>query len=172
MDAPRQPTLRPGAASTTKAPPAVLIVDDEENILRSLRRLFRGEAFRTIATTDPYEALSCLHDGPVAVLVTDQRMRDLDGDHLIARVKALDERIVCIRLTGYPHAGGGAAGPARTPPREAVFRTIEKPWDDADILNAVHEAIALYERRAGCSTEGISTGLPPHIETHEREEQL
>jgi two-component system NtrC family sensor kinase len=113
--------------------PAVLIVDDEENILRSLRRLLRHEPFDTIATTDPYEALSCL------------RMPDIDGDHLIARVKALDARIVCIRLTGYPDPR------APEPPREAVFRTIEKPWEDEAITGAVHDALELYRRTAAAA---------------------
>jgi FixJ family two-component response regulator len=156
--------------------PVVLIVDDEENVLRSLRRLFRHEPFRTIVTTDPYEALSCLHEGAVAVLLTDQRMRGLDGDHLIARVRALDERVVCIRLTGYPDAeGDGEAGLSRAaaPPREAVFRTVDKPWDDEEILGAVREAIALYERRAAAQrAHGLEPALPSsptHSETHERE---
>lgn len=124
----------------TRPDPVVLIVDDEENILRSLRRLFRGEPFRTMATTDPYEALSCLPGTSVAVLLTDQRMPDLDGDHLIERVKAIDERIVCIRLTGYPNPR------APEPPRGMVFRTIEKPWEDEAITGAVREALELYRR--------------------------
>ena len=124
--------------------PIVLIVDDEENMLRSLRRLFKREPFRTVATTDPYEALSCLRAAPVAVLLTDQRMPEIDGDHLIARVKALDERVVCIRLTGYPDT----PGPGPDLPHEAVFCTIAKPWNDGEITNAVREAIALYERAA------------------------
>jgi DNA-binding NtrC family response regulator len=133
--------------------PIVLIVDDEENILRSLRRLLRGEPWRTVVTTDPYEALSCLNDGPVAVLLTDQRMPELDGDHLIARVKARDERIVCIRLTGYP--GSETPPPGLAP--GAVFRTIEKPWEDEEILGAVREAVALYERAACPAHPGSHT---------------
>jgi DNA-binding NtrC family response regulator len=135
----------------TRQPPVVLIVDDEENILRSLRRLFHGEPFDTIATTDPYEALSCLRERPVAVLVTDQRMPDIDGDHLIARVKAVDARIVCIRLTGYPDPR------APEPPREAVFRTIEKPWEDEAITGAVREALELYRR----TTAAAPAQAPP-----------
>ncbi len=125
-----------------RQPLIVLIVDDEENILRSLRRLFKREPFRTVATTDPYEALSLLRDGPVAVLVTDQRMPELDGDHLIARVKALDDRIVCIRLTGYPDR----MTPAPELPREAVFRTVAKPWNEGEITDVVREALEAYER--------------------------
>jgi DNA-binding NtrC family response regulator len=140
--------------------PIVLIVDDEENILRSLRRLFRREPFRTVATTDPYEALTCLRAGPVAVLLTDQRMPELDGDHLIARVKALDERVVCIRLTGYPDP----AGPGPELPRDAVFRTISKPWNDGEITNAVREALAHYERGAAPEPDRIGQPQPHHSE--------
>jgi len=124
--------------------PTVLIVDDEGNILRSLRRLFRGEPFHVFATTDPAEALSIVENTPVAVLVTDQRMPVLDGDHLVARVKALDPRVVCIRLTGY----SDPEAPETELPREAVFRTITKPWSDEEITEAVHEALRLYAHAA------------------------
>ena len=77
-------------------------------------------------------------------------MPELDGDHLIARVKALDERIVCIRLTGYPDPLGAGHDLSR----EAVFRTISKPWNDGEITDAVHEALALYER-------GVAAGSRP-----------
>ena len=130
---------------TSPRQPIVLVVDDEENILRSLVRLFKGEAFRTVVTTDPAEALSFVQHEPVAVLVTDHRMPLFDGDRLIAGVRAADERVVCIRLTGYAHiepAQGGA-------PREAVFRTVEKPWDEGELTAAVHEALRLHERAAG-----------------------
>jgi len=134
--------LSAATETTTASGGRLLLVDDEENILRSLRRLFRRESFRTVATTDPYEALSCLRDGPVAVLVTDQRMPELDGDHLIARIKAHDARVVCIRLTGYPDTDAGAA---KLPPG-AVFRTVEKPWDDEAVIDAVHAALEHYAR--------------------------
>jgi len=133
----------------TRQPPVILIVDDEQNILRSLRRLFKREPFRTVATTDPYEALSCLRHEPVAVLVTDQRMPELDGDHLIARVKALDERVVCIRLTGYPNP----AAPAPILPPGAVFRTVTKPWDDDEITAAIYEALEHHERAAAAPNQ-------------------
>ena len=124
--------------------PTVLIVDDEGNILRALGRLFRGEPFHVFATTDPDEALDLVEHTPVAVLVSDHRMPKLDGDHLIARVKALDPRVVCIRLTGY----SDPEAPETELPREAVFRTIAKPWSDEEITAAVHEALGLYAHAA------------------------
>ena len=136
MQGPRQPT--------------VLIVDDEENILRSLCRLFKNEPFRTVATTEPAEALRLVRAGPVAVLVSDLRMPDLDGDHLIAQAKALDERIVCIRLTGYSDPGA----PETELPPEAVFTTVAKPWDDGEMTGAVHDAL----RQAGRLTGRTQTG--------------
>jgi DNA-binding NtrC family response regulator len=129
---------------TSRQQPIVLIVDDEENILRSLMRLFKGEAFRTVVTTDAAEALTFVQRQPVAVLVTDHRMPVFDGDRLIAGVKSADKRVVCIRLTGYAHIEP-AQGLA---PREAVFRTVEKPWDEGELTAAVHEALRHYEQAA------------------------
>jgi DNA-binding NtrC family response regulator len=135
---------------TSRRQPIVLIVDDEENILRSLMRLFKGEAFRTVVTTDPREALALVRQEPVAVLVTDHRMPVFDGDRLIIAVKAADERVVCIRLTGYAHVEPWQA----TAPHEAVFRTVEKPWDEGELSAAVHEALGLYERATAAADPG------------------
>lgn len=140
--------------------PIVLIVDDEENILRSLVRLFKGEAFRTVVTTDPAEALAFVQQQPVAVLVTDHRMPVFDGDRLIAAVKAADERVVCIRLTGYAHIEP-AQGLA---PREAVLRTVEKPWDEGELTAVVHEALRLYERAGAADAAGPESRHEAHTE--------
>jgi len=130
---------------TSPRHPVVLIVDDEENILRSLRRLFKDKPFRTVATTDPCEALCFVREEPVAVLVTDHRMPTLDGDRLIAEVKAMDERVVCIRLTGYADLDA----PRAASPQAIVFRTVEKPWDEGEISAAVHDALRHYDGAPG-----------------------
>jgi len=143
--------------------PIVLVVDDEENILRSLKRLFKGEPFATVVTTDPVEALGLMRRAPVTVLVSDLRMPELDGDHLIAQAKALDKRIVCIRLTGYSDPEASDSSPAP----EAVFATVTKPWDDGEITTAVRHALERYRRAAGREATQTNTSAPHR--THRKE---
>ena len=57
----------------------LLIVDDEENILRSLSRLFRRQDFKVLTATSGADALEILRTTPVSVILSDQRMPGMTG---------------------------------------------------------------------------------------------
>jgi len=63
--------------------PTLLLIDDEERILRSLRMLFFS-GYNVRMTTDPYEAIKILRDERVHVVVSDQRMPVMQGSELCA----------------------------------------------------------------------------------------
>ncbi len=71
--------------STRMSKPCLLLVDDEERILRSLAMLFRGR-YDVIATTDGVEALQHVRSRPVHVVVSDQRMPAISGVDLLRQI--------------------------------------------------------------------------------------
>jgi len=73
-----------GCSSSLTEQRHILIVDDEKQILESLRDLLE-DRFEVHTTTDGREALQMLADFPISVLVTDQRMPGLEGDEILAR---------------------------------------------------------------------------------------
>lgn len=83
------------------AGPVVLFIDDEENILRSLTRLFMDEPYAVATTSDPKRALEIMAAENIKVIVSDQRMPQVTGVELLTRSKAVRPDAVRILFTGY-----------------------------------------------------------------------
>ncbi|TMH12465.1 MAG: EAL domain-containing protein, partial [Betaproteobacteria bacterium] len=79
----------------------LLLLDDEPNILRSLRRVFRAQRFTVHTAVTPDEAFELLARHPIGVVVSDQRMPLMRGTDFLARVKRLYPDTVRIVLSGY-----------------------------------------------------------------------
>jgi CheY-like chemotaxis protein len=59
----------------TETPMGILFVDDEKNVLQSLRRLFMGHDYEIILANSGEEALEVLKNNPdIGLIVSDQRM--------------------------------------------------------------------------------------------------
>jgi response regulator RpfG family c-di-GMP phosphodiesterase len=115
----------------------VLFVDDEINILSAVRRVMRAETATVVVTTRPAEALEIVQKENVSVIVSDQRMPEMEGSELLERVRLVAPHTVRLMLTGY--ADIEAARKAIN--HGGVFRFLSKPWDDEDLRQSVRQAI-------------------------------
>ncbi len=119
----------------------LLFVDDEENILNALRRVFRKEPYKILITTSAREGLSLLESNPVALVISDHRMPEMEGTEFLSRVREIKPDAIRIMLTGY--ADMKAATDAIN--RCQTYRFIAKPWNDDDLRLAVREALRQYD---------------------------
>jgi two-component system, NtrC family, sensor kinase len=125
------------AAMTQTAPGGrLLLVDDEENILRSLKRVLRRGDWSIETAADAEEALRVFARFQPAVVMSDFRMPGMNGVELLAKVKEVAPRTQRIMLTGQ--ADQQAIEEAIN--RSEVFRFISKPWNDAQLLLTVKSA--------------------------------
>ena len=62
----------------------LLFVDDEKNILNSIRRLFRTENYNILLANSGSEGLEVLKDHEVSVIISDQRMPGMTGSQFLA----------------------------------------------------------------------------------------
>lgn len=65
-------------ATTSPYRPTVLLVDDEESILNSLRRLLRGQPYDVLLAGSGAQALEIMAAQPVDLLMTDARMPSME----------------------------------------------------------------------------------------------
>ncbi len=120
--------------------PTLLLIDDEERILRSLRMLFFiGYDVRT--TTDPDEAIRILREEKVHVIVSDQRMPVMQGSELLRIARETSPATMRILLTGYSDLDASIASVNEG----EVFRYLMKPWNAEDVKKVVAEATAIAE---------------------------
>lgn len=115
----------------------ILFVDDEPNILSSLKRLFRSEDYHIFDAANGKQALDILHINPMDLVITDMRMPEMSGAQLLSAVKEKWPNTVRILLTGY--ADIQATIDAIN--KGNIYRYISKPWEDNDIKITVRHAL-------------------------------
>ncbi|MEW6279077.1 MAG: ATP-binding protein, partial [Candidatus Eremiobacterota bacterium] len=131
-------TLVEASGRSAAALPAVLVVDDEPQVLSTLRDLLEDD-YDLITVTDGRQALEVLRDRDISVVLTDQRMPSMTGDQLLARA-AECSRATRVLLTGY------IDHPAlvRAVNDGHVYAYIPKPWDPAQLRVTLAQAVKHY----------------------------
>ena len=119
----------------------ILVLDDEKNILSSLKRLLINEPFGLFVTTNHREAMDVLEKENIKVVMSDQRMPEISGVEFLKQVKAKYPDIIRILFTG--HADIQAAEDAINVGE--VYRFINKPWNGEELKAAIRQAIRHFE---------------------------
>ncbi|HMK72844.1 MAG TPA: response regulator, partial [Myxococcaceae bacterium] len=128
------------ALSAKPSPGRLLVVDDEENILRSLRRVLRHGDWEIRTALDAEQGLAELEAFRPEVVISDFRLPGMNGAEFLARVKERMPRAQRILLTG--HADQRAIEEAIN--RSEIFRYIAKPWNDSQLLLTVQSAFEQF----------------------------
>lgn len=129
---------------------AIICVDDEEIILKSLAKQLRrnfGENYNIELATSGREALNiCAEleaDGiAIAVVISDHIMPEMSGDKFLIALHAIYPKTLKILLTGQ--AGADSVGNIVN--ADALYRYIVKPWDKTDLILTVKEALKRYRQ--------------------------
>ncbi|MGF9758803.1 response regulator [Microvirga sp. 0TCS3.31] len=117
----------------------ILVVDDEPDILVALEDLFEND-YRVLTASSPLKALEILrHEPEVAIIISDQRMPEMQGDEFLARARDVSDA-EAILLTGYADLKAviGAVNKGR------IMAYVPKPWEPTALSNMV---AAAYQRR-------------------------
>ena len=122
----------------------LLVVDDEENILSSLVRLFSDEdGFDVIAKSSATDALAILEDRPVDIIISDMRMPIMDGATFLAQAAQRWPDTARMLLTGFSDMDSTV----RAINEGHISHYISKPWDDDDLVDKVKNALELKRLR-------------------------
>lgn len=120
----------------------VLLVDDDEKYLASLRRIMKGY-LEVVTTKDPMQALKIFeYQGPFAVVISDYRMPFMNGIELFSRILTLNKHVQRIMLTG--HAELQMAIDAVNHGKITAFLT--KPIPAVSIRSVVMDAVHAYNQ--------------------------
>jgi DNA-binding NtrC family response regulator len=118
--------------------PTVLLVDDEEMILTSIRTLLMLEAdYRVECFTSPTEATKYLESNEVDLTLSDYLMPGMNGIQFLGESKRLQPEASRVLLTG--HADKASAIQAIN--QVSLFQYLEKPWDNAQLLLVIQQGV-------------------------------
>lgn len=115
----------------------ILFVDDEANILSSLKRLFRPQGYTILTASSGKEGLEILQTNEVDLILSDMRMPEMDGAEFLAQAAEQWPDTVRILLTGYADITSTIAAVNEG----KIYKYISKPWEDNDIKISVEHAL-------------------------------
>jgi signal transduction histidine kinase len=124
----------PLAASVGAA--RVLIVDDEESVVLTVRGVLELDGYAITATTSAVEAMALLEQNDFEVVLTDLRMDDLDGTDLLKAVVEGSSETAAIVLTGY-----ASLDSAVRVLRQGAYDYLVKPCDPDELRATVARAV-------------------------------
>jgi DNA-binding NtrC family response regulator len=114
----------------------MLIIDDEDVILESCRRIFSAEGFQVSCTTSPPEGFRLIADSSFDVILCDWKMPGFDGMDVLEELERRSPHSAVVMISGYPT-------PARQ--TEALKRGamdyVAKPFTPGEIVEIVRKAI-------------------------------
>ena len=128
--------MLPTAATngTPDVPPAILVVDDEEDFLDTYTRLFTRHGFRVVVAASRAAALAALALEPFALVIADLRLPDGNGIDVVRCARSTPRPTPAIVVSGF------ASSAARAAAREAGAADIfSKPFHLAALAARVTE---------------------------------
>ena len=129
--------IRESVGAGVRVKPRVLLVDDEKNILSSLRRLLKTEGYELILAQSGEEALDIITRTHVDLVVSDMRMPGMTGAELLQNVAREVPDSVRILLTGY----ADLTSTIEAINSGGIYRYISKPWEDHDLKLTIRSAL-------------------------------
>jgi EAL domain-containing protein (putative c-di-GMP-specific phosphodiesterase class I) len=125
-------------ASVVKA--HVLLVDDDEMVLRSYSRALATHGFRVDVAASGAAAMEALKKDPVDVVVSDISMPDINGLQLLSAIRRQDLDVPVVIMTGDPTLETAVEALA-----QGALRYLPKPVDMAVLAKVLHDAERLHK---------------------------
>jgi len=119
---------------------SVLVIDDDPDILELLQDFLSGEGFDVTTLADPTAAVERIRDDVFHMVVLDLMMPKLSGLDVLAQIRAVDDDIAVIILTGHPSVETASASI-----QHEVSAYLHKPFTNSEF----REVIARIARRKG-----------------------
>jgi len=119
--------------------PALLVIDDEKEVLNALNRALRKE-FELFLFSDPIAALEFYRDKPTPLILSDMRMPTMDGATLLGHISDINPSSKRFLLTGHADINLTVAAVNEG----KISHYFAKPWDNTELDAELKHAFAVY----------------------------
>jgi diguanylate cyclase (GGDEF)-like protein len=119
----------------------ILLVDDEENVLASLKRLLKPLSLNILLANDADEALEIMALNEVGVVLSDLNMPGIDGIELLSRVHKIHPYAVRMVLSGNSDFDVVCDAVNQS----AIHKFVAKPWSRDSLKTDIESAFQFYE---------------------------
>ena len=117
--------------------PKILVVDDEKNYRIILSRLLEGSGYQVLLADSPDSAMSILRQEQVSLILSDLRMKNVDGLNFCRQVLAEIGQIPCVVFSA------SASEYSKQEIKKAgIHHCLIKPFRNQDVLRLVNDLLA------------------------------
>jgi formate/nitrite transporter len=114
----------------------MLIIDDEEIVLKSCRKIFEAEGFDVVTTISPQEGLKLVSDQSFDVILVDWMMPGFDGMDVVEEIDRRSPNSAVVMISGYPTVGRATEAMKR-----GAMDYVSKPFTPEEITLTVKKAV-------------------------------
>lgn len=114
----------------------ILIVDNEEAIRETLKKILEREGYRILTAKNGQEALDILRGKMVHLIISDIVMPKIDGHKLLRLAKSIRPEIEVVLMTGHGQTEQGLEAI-----KEGAFDFIQKPFTKLALFKTVKQAL-------------------------------
>lgn len=119
----------------------LLCIDDDQDILNVLERIFSKADYKVYTSTDSNEAIGLIKMHDIGVVLCDYNMPDMNGVDVLSEIKERYPDTVRLLLTG--ETDSQLAVDAIN--KGAIFKFMHKSWDRGELIRMVKEAFQLFD---------------------------
>lgn len=114
----------------------MLIIDDEELVIESCRKIFSGKDFEIVSTTNPQEGLELVLKSKFDIILCDWKMPGFDGIDVIQEIDKRSPDSAVVMISGYPNIGRATEAMKR-----GAMDYVTKPFTPEEISDSVNRAM-------------------------------
>jgi formate/nitrite transporter len=114
----------------------MLIIDDEEIVLKSCRKIFEAEGFEVVTTANPQEGLKLVSEKSFDVILCDWMMPGFDGLDVVEEIDKRSPNSTVVMISGYPSVGRATEAMKR-----GAMDYVAKPFRPEEIVEVVKKAV-------------------------------
>jgi two-component system response regulator AtoC len=118
----------------------ILVVDDDQNILKVLKDLLEKEGFKVLTASGVDAALPIINERDLDLIITDLKMPGKSGMDLLPYSQGRRPHVPIIMITAYGNVEAAVAAI-----KKGAYDFITKPFDENELLNVIEKAISESE---------------------------
>jgi two-component system, NtrC family, response regulator PilR len=134
----------------------ILVVDDEKSMLEFLDIMLTQEGYDVFPARNGQEACDAIHKEKFDLVITDIRMKGIDGIEVLRKAKSVDPGMTVVLISAF-----ATAETAVEAMKEGAYDFIPKPFKVRDFKRLVREA--LQSRKQPARNEGDEPGNEIHF---------
>ena len=119
---------------------SIFLIDDDPNVLYSLKRLFKNKGYSVFTFLDGSHGLKALAENDVSVLVVDYKMPGLSGIEVLQKAREISPDTIRVMITGVLDLELTLEAISRG----EVYRIIGKPWSDLELKITIFQCVEQY----------------------------